>query len=521
MLEQTKLEYYLKACVPLIYVRTTEDSRGVKHVMDAMDSANLSDCWVGEWTANKGLIVNGKAQADKDTVSKALNHVITSEDTGVLIIHNIRQFISNFLVIQDLKDAAMVCRVRGSYIILVGAEIDFPPELKDLVTIYDFPLPNKDFFISLFSGMVNKYKDSMTLTNNVEDKQILLDKAADASLGMTAVQGESALALSIVKTKSVDLSVLYSEKESAIKQSDVLELIPTKEKLDTLGGFDQFKQWIDKRTNAFSPEAKEYGLKPPKGVLLAGIPGTGKTLCAKVLASAFGVPLIHFDVGKVFRSLQGQSESAVRQALNVAEAVAPCILHIDEMEKSMAGAESSGRTDSGTTARIMQKILTWMQEKTAPVFVAATVNKVESIPPELLRKGRFDEIFGVDLPVCSERKEIFAIHITKRNREISNYNLQELADATNNFTGAEIEALIDDSMATAFSDNIREFTTEDILKSIKETIPQSESQREQIAAIRDWITTRTRLVSSHISPKWDVGAAQDILKDTRKIRDKN
>ena len=519
-MEQTKLEHYLKACVPLIYVRTSEDSRGVKHIMDAVNKANLTDCFVAEWTCNRGLVVNGERQSDKDTISKALNYLISSEDTGILIVHNIRQFISNFMVIQDLKDAAQICRVRGSYIILLGADIEFPPELKDLVTIYDFPLPDKEFFTGIFSEMVGKYKDSMELPETEEDRNILIANASNAALGMNAIQGESSLAISIVKTRTISLPVIYAEKEAAIRQSDVLELIQTNENLDTLGGFDQFKKWINKRVNGFSQEAKDYGLTPPKGVLIGGVCGTGKSLCAKVLASTLSVPLIHFDIAKAFRSLQGQTEMAVRQALRTAEAVSPCVLFIDEIEKAMAGSESSGKTDSGTTARIMQTVLTWLQEKKAPVFVVATMNRIASIPPELLRKGRFDEIFGVDLPVQEEREEIFSIHIRKRNRDIANYDLLKLGEKSTGYTGAEIEAAIDDAMATAFSDNIREFTTEDILNSITETIPQSESQREQISAIRDWITTRTRLVSSRKSPKWDIGAGKEILEETRKVRNK-
>lgn len=510
---ETKLEHYLKACVPLIYVRTAEDSRAVKHIMGAMGKANLSDCWFGEWSANKGLVVNGAAQQGSDTISKALTFLNTSEDTGVLVLHNVRQFISNFLVIQDLKDAAMLCRVRGSYIILVGAEIEFPSELKNLVTLYDYRLPDKVFFSSLFSEMTGKYKDSMNLPKTKEEQYSLVEKASSAALGMDAVQGENAFALSIVKTKSIDIPVIYKEKEQAIKQSDVLELILTDESLDTLGGFDLFKHWIRKRVNGFTEEAAEYGLRPPKGILLCGIPGNGKTLCVKTIASTLGVPLISFDIGKVFKSLQGSSESAVRDALRTAEAVAPCVLHIDEMEKSMAGVESSGQTDSGTAARVMQTILTWLQEKTSPVYVAATVNRIESIPPELLRKGRFDEIFGVGMPSQKEREEIFAIHIKKRGRRLDLYDLPELAHASDGFVGAEIEAVIDDSMITAFANGGREFTIEDIFNSIKETIPQSVSQAEKITAMREWIITRTRPVSSGT-----IQAANKVSTQARKIR---
>lgn len=322
----TTLSDYLKACAPLIYVRTTEDSRGVKHILDAVEEAKLTDCFFSEWTVNKGLVVNGTRYPDKNTISMALDYLISSEDVGVLILHNIRQFVSNFMVIQDLKDAAMICRTKGSYIILIGAEVEFPPEIKDLVTIYDFPLPDKEFFVGIFSEMIGKYKDSIDLPETEEERKDLTEKAANAALGMNAIQGESSLAISIVKTHSVSIPVIYTEKEQVLKSSDVLELVQTAENIDTLGGFDQLKKWIDKRVNGFSLEAKKYGLKPPKGLILCGIAGCGKSLCVKSLASAFEVPLIRFDIGKVFRSLQGSSETAVRQALRTAEAVAPCIL---------------------------------------------------------------------------------------------------------------------------------------------------------------------------------------------------
>jgi hypothetical protein len=523
----TNLVHYLKACYPLIWVRTSEDARAVRHIIDAVEKANLSDCWIGEWKMKASsdktcqLVVNGNNQKGYETVDKAFLYTAqraTDDQNGIMIIHNIRQFIGNFLVIQEIKDTAMICRVKGSYLILVGAEIDFPPELRDLVTVYDFQLPDREFFVKSFNGMIQKYEKVLTLPEKMEDRDALVKKAADAALGMTEVQGENAMALSIVKCRSVDLPVIYSEKEQAIKQSDVLELIRVDaDSVDTLGGFDAFKPWISRRANTFGVAAKEYGLRPPRGVLLVGVPGCGKSLCAKVIANYLEVPLIRFDVGKVFRSLQGQSEAAVRSALKVAEAVSPCVLWIDEMEKSMAGTESSGKTDSGTTARVMQSILVWMQEKTSSVFVAATVNRVSAVPPELLRKGRFDEVFGVDLPSHGERVDITNIHIAKRGRKVEDYDSIAIANSSEFHTGAEIEAAIEDSMFVGFADGGREFTTEDIVSSLDSTTPQSEAQAEKINPIRDWINARTRLVSSKPQDQWNPKLATAAIEETRKI----
>lgn len=516
---ETKLFHYIKAGYPIVWIRTSEDVRAVEHILASVEEAGLSGHWIGEWRVNTGLTVDGKTKQDGDTIPKAVSFLVKeaqSESKGILIIHNIRQFIGNFQVIQELKDAAMVIRTKSSYIFLVGADITIPPELLGLLTVYDYPLPTKEQFTKLYNGLCDKYAASLDLPAKKKDKELVIEKAADAALGMTYLQGENAMALSFVKSRSIDMPVLFQEKEQAIKQSDVLELVQVKEGLDQLGGFDLFKPWIQRRASTFTPEAKRYGLRPPRGVLIVGVPGTGKSLCAKVIADYMQVPLIKFDVGKVFKSLQGQSEMSVRNALKVAEAVAPCVLWIDELEKSMAGSDSSGRTDSGTTARVMQSILTWMQDKTEPVFVAATVNNVANIPPELLRKGRFDEIWGVDLPSDQERADIFGIHIRKRNRDPKDFDIIALIAASPWFTGAEIEAGIEDSMYSAYADKAREFTTEDIIRSLEETTPQCKTQSEKISVIRDWIADRARLVSSHTVGRW--GAKTSVaVEELRKL----
>ena len=509
---------YFKACYPLIYVRTSEDYRAVHYIREAVEKAGLSECWIGEWKVNTGLVIDGAKKSDCDTVAKALQYVATTQEPGVLIVHNIRQFISNFLVIQELKDAAMVCRVLGSYIVLVGASVEFPPEIRDFVTIYDFALPDRDYFTQAYGRIIQEYKQGLSLPENISP---LLGKAAEAALGMTEIQGENALALSMVRTKGIDIPTIYEEKKQAIRQSETLELVDCTEDMDDLGGFDQLKPWLLQRKDTFGRKATDYGLRPPRGILLCGIPGAGKSLCCKTVASTFQVPLLRFDVGKVFQSLQGQSEQAVRNALQTAEAVSPAVLWIEELEKSMAGSESSGRTDSGTTARVMQTILTWLQEKTVGVFVVATANAVDRLPPELLRKGRFDEIWGVDLPSPEERDAIFQIHIKKRKRDPSNYDIASLVKATEWFSGAEIEVGIEDAMFSAYSENAREFTTEDILSSIKATVPLSQSQPEKIAEIREWIAQKTRLVSSYKPRRWMAPAALSAVetsKKTRKVR---
>ncbi|OYT75045.1 MAG: ATPase, partial [Armatimonadetes bacterium JP3_11] len=261
------------------------------------------------------------------------------------------------------------------------------------------------------------------------------------------------------------------------------------------GGLDLLKEWLRKRRASLSREAREFGLPAPKGVLLLGVQGTGKSLSAKAIANLWGLPMLRLDVGRVFGSLVGASEANMRAAIRTAEAVAPCILWIDELEKGFAGVQGSGVSDSGTTARVFATFLTWMQDKRAPVFVVATANDVSQLPPELLRKGRFDEIFFIDLPTLPEREQIFAIHLRKRKRDPAQYDLKTLARATEGFSGAEIEQVVIAGLFTAF-DAGRELTTEDMLDEVRHTVPLSVMMREEIEELRTWAQLRTRPASS-------------------------
>jgi ATPases of the AAA+ class len=271
-------------------------------------------------------------------------------------------------------------------------------------------------------------------------------------------------------------------KKQVIRESEALEFYSVSETIEDVGGLGVLKQWLRLRERAFTQQAREYGLPAPKGVALIGIPGTGKSLVAKTIGGLWRLPLLRLDVGALFGSLVGESEERTRRALRLAETIAPCLLWIDEMEKALA----HGGLDSGTSTRVFGTILTWMQEKTAPVFVVATANNIQSLPPELLRKGRFDEVFFLDLPTFEERKEIFAVHLRKRGRIPSDYDLDALARKSQGYVGAEIEQAIIDAMYLGFSEG-REFTTDDILQSLKRQVPLSVAQREVIESLRQWL----------------------------------
>ncbi|HXE72557.1 MAG TPA: AAA family ATPase, partial [Candidatus Nitrosotenuis sp.] len=276
----------------------------------------------------------------------------------------------------------------------------------------------------------------------------------------------------------------------------ILDYFSAQESLESVGGLENLKEWLRKRSRAFTDEARSFGLPPPKGVLLLGVQGCGKSLCARAVSNVWGLPLLRLDVGKIFSSLVGSSEENVRRAIATAESVAPCILWVDEIEKALAGGSASGELDSGTTARVFATFLTWLQEKTAPVFVIATANKIENLPPELMRKGRFDDIFFVDLPSAPERREIFAIHIAARGRQPAAFDLDLLAGLSEGFSGSEIEQAVVAALYEAF-DRGRDLITDDLVRVLESAVPLSRTMEGPIAALRRWAAGRARAASAH------------------------
>ena len=279
-------------------------------------------------------------------------------------------------------------------------------------------------------------------------------------------------------------NLILEEKKQIIQQSQLLEFCIPNKKLSDLGGLDNFKAWLKQRDEAFSQSALDYGLPYPKGLLLVGVQGTGKSIAAKIIADEWKLPLLKLDFGRLFASLVGQSESRVRKMIQTAEALSPCILWVDEIDKAFAGTQTSG--DSGTTSRVLATFITWLAEKTTPVFVVATANNIEWIPPEVVRKGRFDEIFFLGLPTRQEREAIFEVHLkNSRPTKLDTFQIPLLSDLTKDFSGAEIEAIVTDAMRLGFSKK-REFTNEDIIISIQNCVPLAKTKSKEIKALQSW-----------------------------------
>ncbi len=322
-----------------------------------------------------------------------------------------------------------------------------------------------------------------------------MERVVESALGLTLVEAENVFSKSAVRTHTFDLETILEEKKQIIRKSGLLEYYEHREEFSDVGGMEILKDWLVKRRAAFGARARDFGLPLPKGILLIGVPGTGKSLTAKAVGALWQMPLLRLDVGKIFAGLVGSSEENVRTVIKTAEAIAPAILWIDELEKGFSGTGSSGQTDGGTTSRVFSTFLTWLQEKSTPVFVIATANNVHQLPPELLRKGRFDEIFFCDLPDREDRRSIIDIHLRKKKRDPGQFEMDKLVDATTDYSGAELEQAVIAALYDAF-DTGGDLTTESLLKTFGELVPLAITMRENIDSMRDWARTRARMASA-------------------------
>lgn len=413
---------------------------------------------------------------------------------GTYIMQNAHMFFADTYTLPELvqyfREQFEAGKIHNRHLFLVGDSSDLPTELQPMTVVIDYPLPSREELEVFVSDCVE--------SQGIDLQEKVIKHAADAATGMTTHEVESAVCVAIVHSKGTDIDkdIVFSEKAKAVKRSGLLEHIPTDTSLDQIGGLENFKGWLKKVEAPFRDmaAAREYGLPSPKGCLVAGISGTGKSAAAKATAKLFGVPLFRLDIGRVFGGLVGETERKTRQLIQLMEAVAPCVVLIDEVEKALAGLGSSDQTDSGVTARLMSNLLYWLQEKTAPVYIMATANEVGKLPPEMLRKGRFDELWFVDLPSQAEREAILKIHIEKVGRDIKKFKgFEKLAGSpTLGYTGAELEAVVKQAMFDAFSDGQREFTLKDIEGAIAQTVPLIKTKAKEIEELRKWANNKAR-----------------------------
>ncbi|MHB8764769.1 MAG: AAA family ATPase [Deferrisomatales bacterium] len=484
-----ELSILIRSRQPVISFVTGEEERGRELVRSVADELNHRELFSWNTVAGFRKLSQGTNPLDEGRMDPltALQRIEAYRGDAMFVLEDFHAFFEQAVVVRMLRNLIFGLRSTRKTLILMSPFFKLPPELRDDVAQVFLPLPGYDALRKLLHEICESRDVKVDLSRESEEKLV------KSALGLTENQSRGVFVKSILKHQVLDQSAIQlvlSEKQKIIRKDEVLEFFPARERINDIGGLDNLKEWLKKRDKAFSDRAKDYGLPNPKGILIIGVQGTGKSLTAKATSALWRLPLLRMDLGKVFGSLVGESEERIRKALALAETISPCILWIDEIEKAFSGLSSTG--DSGTSARVFGTFLTWMQEKENPVFVIATGNDIANLPPELMRKGRFDEIFFVDLPSYEERAEIFRVHLSKVRPVIRNYDVPMLAGETEGFSGAEIEQAIINAMYNAFDEAEREFSTEDILRGIREVIPISKLMAERIEKLREWAAERTR-----------------------------
>ena len=493
-----ELGILVKAQYPLIYLVTSEEERA-EEAISKIAQLNTQHRRVFVWTVTHGMIEQGQPRQTNqhNTVSPeaAIEWVVRQREGGIYIFKDLHPFITSAPVTRWLRDAIASFKGTEKIIILMSPLQEVPIELEKDVVVLDFPLPDMGELDTVLSQHLGKNQNRRTTTE-------VREKLLKAALGLTKDEAEKVYRKAHVKANKLtedEVEIVLSEKKQLIRRNGILEYIEEDETINAVGGLEELKKWLKQRSNAFTERARGYGLPQPKGMLILGVPGCGKSLIAKTTSRLWGLPLLRLDMGRVYDgSMVGRSEANLRNALKTAESISPAILFIDELDKAFAGGTGSADSDGGTSSRIFGSFLTWMQEKTSPVFVMATANRIERLPGEFLRKGRFDEIFFVDLPNSEERQDIFNIHLTKRRSDISRFDLEQLAKVSDGFSGAEIEQALIAAMYEAFAQD-REFTQLDIIAAIKATLPLSRTMTEQVTALRDWARQRARPASASVA----------------------
>ena len=487
----TELVLFLKSRYPVIYINTIEEDR-VEYIIRKNVKTNLNRS-IYTWDFIDGYTNNPNNQGfAKRNPLQALELVerLNSETPALFLLKDFNRFLTDLSISRKLRNISRILKLQPKTIIIIGSDLIIPTELQELITILQFQLPSKNEINQELIRLINSL--------NIEIEAELFENLARACQGLSLERIRRVLSKIIATYKTINknsITVLLSEKKQIISQTEILEYCSVNEKITSLGGLNNLKNWLNKRKTAFSLQAINYGLPMPRGLLLIGIQGTGKSLAAKAIANDWQLPLLKLDVGKLFGGIVGESESRLRQMINVAETISPCILWIDEIDKAFSNTE--GKSDSGTSNRVLATFINWLSEKKKPVFVISTANNIDLLPLEIIRKGRFDEIFFLDLPKLKEREEIFKIHIQEfRPASWKSFNYLKLAKLSDSFSGAEIRQSIIEGMYHAFYEK-REFTTDDVCLALKELIPLANLESNQMIKLQNWASSgQIRLASS-------------------------
>ncbi len=472
------LSVLLRADFPLLVIDTVEEQRVTALTAQVCRSLTMR-CLTWDTITGFTDVIERRPMAPASDPLDVLSRLRSMSATSVVLLKDFHHEWTDHRVLRAMRNYAQRGGASGPTVMVVGTGATLPPELADVAVPVELPPPTRHELGVVLEEVCRARWARTTLDEGG------LEHLVDSALGLTLEQARRVFTKAVVTDGVLDardVALVLEEKRAMIASSSALEYVEPDTSPDDVGGLTALKEWLRLRERAFSGAAREFGLPAPKGIALIGLPGTGKSLTAKTIGALWGVPLLRLDVGAIYSSYMGESEKRARHALRLAEAIAPCVLWIDELEKAL----SHGGNDTGTSTRVMGTLLTWMSEKTAPCFVVATANDIQRLPPELLRRGRFDEIFFLDLPAPADREEILAVHVRRSGRDPSRFALAPLAAATDGFVGAELAQVVHDGLVHAF-DADRELTDHDLTQAAARVVPLSVSQRERVTTLRAWI----------------------------------
>jgi len=475
-----EFELLLRARYPLIYIPTLEEERVEAAIAKSAKPQGNRAVYIWDFVDGYQGNPNDLGFGRRNPL-QALELVekLPAEAPAIFILRDYHRFLEDISISRKLRNLSRSLKSQPKNIVIISPQIAIPSDLSEVLTILEFPLPAV--------GEIKSEIERLLAANGQSLNSKFIDELVRSCQGLSLERIRRVLARAIATDGEIqpeNIELVLEEKRQTIRQTQILDFYPARERISDIGGLDNLKEWLLRRGGSFSERARQYGLPYPRGLLLVGIQGTGKSLTAKAIAHHWHLPLLRLDVGRLFGGLVGESESRTRQMIQLAEALAPCVLWIDEIDKAFGGIDGKG--DAGTSSRVFGTFITWLAEKTSPVFVVATANNIQALPPEMLRKGRFDEIFFVGLPSQEERRAIFAVHLSRlRPHNLKSYDLDRLAYETPDFSGAEIEQTLIEAMHIGFSQN-RDFITDDILEAASQLVPLARTAQAQIQFLQDW-----------------------------------
>jgi ATP-dependent 26S proteasome regulatory subunit len=509
-----RLKVLINSSTPIVVMETVEEMRAVRMVRLACSALQLATF---EWSIASGLVRSGmnsgspaleaamppggynSSSSNQDTQAvynsrepaQMLSNLEAISVEAAFILKDLHRHMEDPVVVRRLRDVGQKFATNRRTVILTAPKIEIPPELRSLVEFLELPLPDRKRLRQIIDESLVKVGRTLTLQRRLDSAG--MDAMAENLRGLTEEEAERAVSQALVTRYALcpeTVTDVLEAKKDALRRSEMLEFVDVTENMNGIGGLENLKRWLGQRRGSWEDSARQFGLEPPKGVIILGVQGCGKSLCARAVAGEWVLPLVKFDTAAIFDKYIGETEKRIQKVFRVAEGLAPCVLWIDELEKIFAGSgPDSASVDAGVSSRLLAAFLSWMQDRKAPVFVAATCNNVTALPPELIRKGRFDELFFVDLPELEERKQIFAIQLAKRKRNPVEFDLDSAAAAARGFSGAEIDAVVQTALYSAYSSKLP-LRTQNLLDAVAETVPLSTTRAEEIHTLRQWARER-------------------------------